>query len=72
TDLQAALQSRAVIDQAAGIVMNQRRCTPEDALQTLRSASQHRNVKLRDLCAQLVGSVSGGVPPGGPPLRPRP
>ncbi|MFJ4827268.1 GAF and ANTAR domain-containing protein [Streptomyces bacillaris] len=72
TDLQAALRSRAVIDQAAGIVMNQRRCTPEEALRTLRSASQHRNVKLRDLCAQLVGSVAGSVPPGGPPLRPRP
>ncbi|MEW2070973.1 GAF and ANTAR domain-containing protein [Streptomyces sp. NPDC007346] len=71
-DLQAALQSRTVIDQAAGIVMNQRRCTPEEALNTLRSASQHRNVKLRDLCAQLVGSVSGTVPPGDPRLRPRP
>ncbi|MDG9685404.1 GAF and ANTAR domain-containing protein [Streptomyces sp. DH18] len=72
SDLQAALQSRAVIDQAAGIVMNQRRCGPEEALRTLRTASQHRNVKLRDLCAQLVGSVSGAPPTGGPGLRPRP
>ncbi|MFJ3596928.1 GAF and ANTAR domain-containing protein [Streptomyces sp. NPDC090126] len=71
-DLEAALQSRAVIDQAAGIVMNQRRCGAEEALRTLRTASQHRNVKLRDLCAQLVGSVSGAPPAGGPGLRPRP
>ncbi|MFD4025016.1 GAF and ANTAR domain-containing protein [Streptomyces sp. NPDC058576] len=71
-DLEAALQSRAVIDQAAGIVMNQRRCSSEEALRTLRTASQHRNVKLRDLCAQLVGSVSGGPAPESPGLRPRP
>ncbi|ESU50451.1 ANTAR domain protein [Streptomyces sp. HCCB10043] len=72
SDLEAALQSRSVIDQAAGIVMNQRRCGSEEALRTLRTASQHRNVKLRDLCAQLVGSVSGTPPTGGPGLRPRP
>ncbi|MFD4276822.1 GAF and ANTAR domain-containing protein [Streptomyces cyaneofuscatus] len=71
-DLQAALKSRTVIDQAAGIVMNQRRCSAEEALATLRRASQHRNVKLRDLCAQLVGSISGSMPPGGPRVRPRP
>ncbi len=61
-----------MIDQAAGIVMNQRRCSAEEALHTLRTASQHRNVKLRDLCAQLVGSVSGAPPTGGRGLRPRP
>ncbi|MFH8883586.1 GAF and ANTAR domain-containing protein [Streptomyces californicus] len=71
-DLEAALQSRAVIDQAAGIVMQQRRCTSEEALRILRTASQHRNVKLRDLCTQLVASVSGGPPPEGGRLRPRP
>ncbi|MFH9760164.1 GAF and ANTAR domain-containing protein [Streptomyces anulatus] len=71
-DLEAALRSRTVIDQAAGIVMNQRRCTSEEAFRTLRTASQHRNVKLRDLCAQLVSSVSGGPPPGDSRLRPRP
>ncbi|MFF5878817.1 GAF and ANTAR domain-containing protein [Streptomyces californicus] len=71
-DLEAALQSRAVIDQAAGIVMQQRRCTSEEALRILRTASQHRNVKLRDLCTQLVSSVSGGPPPEGGRLRPRP
>ncbi|MFH9613524.1 GAF and ANTAR domain-containing protein [Streptomyces pratensis] len=71
-DLQTALQSRAVIDQAVGIVMSQRHCTPDQALRTLRTASQHRNVKLRELCAQLVGSIAGSPPPAGPGLRPRP
>ncbi|MDQ0983060.1 GAF and ANTAR domain-containing protein [Streptomyces sp. V2I9] len=71
-DLEAALQSRAVIDQAAGIVMQQRRCTSEEALRILRTASQHRNVKLRDVCAQLVGVVSGDTPADGSRLRPRP
>ncbi|MEU0158293.1 GAF and ANTAR domain-containing protein [Streptomyces sp. NPDC006261] len=72
SDLQRALQSRTVIDQAIGIVMSQRRCSAEEALGTLRTASQHRNVKLRDLCAQLVGSVSGDPPVSAPRLRPRP
>ncbi|MEV4881147.1 GAF and ANTAR domain-containing protein [Streptomyces cyaneofuscatus] len=72
SDLHAALQSRTVIDQAIGIVMSQRRCSAEEALHTLRTASQHRNVKLRDLCAQLVGSVSGNPPTHAPRLRPRP
>lgn len=71
-DLQAALQSRTVIDQAVGIVMSRQRCSSEQALQTLRNASQHRNVKLRDLCAQLVGGIVGGPPPESPGLRPRP
>ncbi|WP_097867472.1 GAF and ANTAR domain-containing protein [Streptomyces sp. rh34] len=72
SDLHAALQSRTVIDQAIGIVMSQRRCSAEDAFHTLRTASQHRNVKLRDLCGQLVGSVSGNPPASTPRLRPRP
>ncbi|MEV1048275.1 GAF and ANTAR domain-containing protein [Streptomyces sp. NPDC049916] len=72
SDLQAALQSRTVIDQAAGIVMGQRRCSSEEALTILRTASQHRNVKLRELCTQLVGGITGGAPHTGPPLRPRP
>ena len=36
THLQAALESRAVIDQAKGILMGQRRCTAEEALWTPR------------------------------------
>lgn len=69
-DLQAAMQSRSVIDQAIGMVMSSRNCSPEQAMRSLRTLSQHRNVKLRDLCAQLVGRLTGSPAP--PPLCPRP
>ena len=59
-DLRAALESRAVIDQAIGIVMAQSRCSAQQAAQLLRQASQHRNVRLRDLAAQMVREVGGG------------
>ncbi len=57
--LQEALASRAVIDQALGIVMAQRRCTADEAFDTLRTVSQNSNVKVRDVAARLVASVSG-------------
>ncbi|MEE1930191.1 GAF and ANTAR domain-containing protein [Streptomyces sp. TRM 70351] len=69
--LQTALASRTVIDQAIGIIMGQRRCDAEQAFDVLRGASQNRNVKLRDLCADLVTNV-GGRPPQERGLRPRP
>lgn len=57
--LQVALNSRAVIDQALGIVIAQRRCSAEDALEMLRAASQRTNVKLRDIAARIVVSTVG-------------
>jgi GAF domain-containing protein len=57
--LELAVQSRAVIDQAKGIVMAQNRCSGEEAFQILVRASQHRNLKLRILAEQLVASVTG-------------
>lgn len=71
TDLQAALQSRAVIDQAMGVIMGQQRCTTQKAFEVLRAASQHRNIKLRDLCAELVASITGEPPTGNDELHPR-
>jgi hypothetical protein len=58
-DVRTALLSRSVIDQAIGILMARERIDARDALERLRRASQHRNVKLRDLCGQLVAKVSG-------------
>jgi GAF domain-containing protein len=69
-DLQTALKSRTVIDQAMGVIMGQQRCTPEAAFNVLRAASQHRNVKLRDLCAELIGSITGQLS-GDDELNPR-
>ena len=58
-DLRAALDARAVIDQAIGIVMGQQRCTSDKAFDILRRASQRRNVKLRDVAAGIVMGISG-------------
>jgi GAF domain-containing protein len=71
TDLQSALQSRTVIDQAIGVIMGQQRCNAAQAIDVLRAASQRRNVKLRDLCAQLLTEI-GGESPAHNDLRPRP
>jgi hypothetical protein len=64
--LQAALTSRTVIDQALGVIMAQSRVSADDAFQVLTAASQHRNVKLRELAGQLVESLTGH-PAGQPP-----
>jgi GAF domain-containing protein len=69
-DLRAALGARAVIDQAIGIVMAQQRCTSDEAFDIVRRASQRRNVKLRDVAADIVMGVSG-QPPRRPSFRDR-
>lgn len=55
--LQTALSSRAVIDQAIGIIMAERRCGQDEAFDILRKASNDRNVKLRDVAQRLVASM---------------
>jgi hypothetical protein len=76
--LQTALTSRAVIDQALGVIMGQSRVSSERAFEILSAASQHRNVKLREIAKQLIESLTGHPPadpkqpssppgPGGPP-----
>lgn len=70
SQLRASLASRAVIDQALGVIMAQERCAQAQAFAILRAASQNRNVKLRDIAAQIVMSVSG-QPPEPPSLDER-
>jgi AmiR/NasT family two-component response regulator len=60
--LRSSLASRTVIDQAIGVILAQERCTQGRAFDLLRSASQNRNVKLRDIAAAIVTSVSGEPP----------
>jgi GAF domain-containing protein len=55
--LRLAMQSRAVIEQAKGILMARDRCTPDEAFDVLVRLSQHRNIKLRDLARIIVDSV---------------
>ena len=61
-DLREALATRAVIDQAIGIVMGQQHCTPEEAFAVLRRTSQQRNVKVHAIAAGIVEGVSGRPP----------
>jgi AmiR/NasT family two-component response regulator len=52
--LQKAMQNRAVIEQAKGIIMGERRCTPDQAFAVLTKLSQDTNRKLRDVATDLV------------------
>ena len=56
--MQAAMQSRAVIEQAKGIIMGSRRCSADQAFAILTKVSQDSNRKLRDVAAALVASAS--------------
>lgn len=70
--LQEALASRAVIDQAMGIVMSTRRCSPDEAFSFLRRTSQNANRKLREVATDLVGAVADGRGPQAAAEGPRP
>jgi GAF domain-containing protein len=60
--LRSSIASRAVIDQALGVIMATERCPQGKAFALLRTVSQNTNVKLRDLAATIVTSVSGHPP----------
>jgi transcriptional regulator with GAF, ATPase, and Fis domain len=53
-NLQVALESRAVIDQAKGIVMERHRMTADQAFQLLAGFSSRTNTKLREVAERLV------------------
>ncbi|WP_328617308.1 ANTAR domain-containing protein [Amycolatopsis sp. NBC_00355] len=57
------LQSRAALEEAKGIVIALRRCSPDEAWATLRRASQEFNVKVRELAVALVELMSGAPAP---------
>ena len=57
--LAEALRSRAVIDQAKGILMGARRCTAEEAFDILVRLSQQSQRKLRDVAQALVAETTG-------------
>ena len=53
-NLQAALESRAVIDQAKGVLIERYKLTPDQAFQLLARASMNADRKLRDVADHLV------------------
>jgi hypothetical protein len=52
--LKVALASRTVIGIALGIIIEREHVTETKAFQILKRMSQHSNVKLRDIAAQMV------------------
>ena len=62
--LEQALQSRDVIGQAKGIIRARQGCSDVEAFDLLRSISQHRNVKLRDIAQAIVDSPDTALDSG--------
>jgi GAF domain-containing protein len=58
--MEGAMRTRAVIEQAKGIVMAQQRCTPEEAFDILVRLSQSTHRKLRDVAASVVEQIVEG------------
>jgi GAF domain-containing protein len=56
--LERALQSRAVIEQAKGVLMAVHTCSAENAFDMLVEQSQRTNTKLRDVAAKLLASAT--------------
>jgi len=54
------MKSRAQIEQAKGIIMGAMGIDAEAAFEQLRMQSQHENVKLRDIAAEIVRRASRG------------
>jgi hypothetical protein len=52
--MQKAMDNRAVIEQAKGIIMGERRCTPDHAFAVLAKLSQDTNRKVREVATALV------------------
>jgi GAF domain-containing protein len=61
TNLEAALRSRAVIDQAKGILMERFKVTADQAFEAMAAVSMESNVKLRDVAERFVltGELDG-------------
>jgi GAF domain-containing protein len=59
-NMRIAMDSRAVIEQAKGVLMAQRHVDAEQAFEILRAASQRYNRKLRDIALGIVQSTQTG------------
>jgi GAF domain-containing protein len=59
--LRNAVESRAVVDQAKGILMHALGCSAADALERMRRVSQTQHVKVTDVAKQIV-QTQGAIP----------
>jgi hypothetical protein len=56
--LLARMESMPVIEQAKGVLMVQSGCSPDEAFDLLRRASQRANIPVRELAAQIVARTA--------------
>jgi GAF domain-containing protein len=61
-NMRLAMDSRAVIEQAKGVLMAQRHIDADEAFDVLREASQRYNRKLRDIAHGIVASTQDRDP----------
>jgi len=66
--LRAAAQSRAVVDQAKGMMMQVLGCSAEAALGKMRQISQERNLRVTEV-AQVIIDARGRLPRANSPGR---
>ena len=57
-NLTAAMETRATIEQAKGIIMAAQRVSADEAFATLIAQSQHENIKLRDIATRIVSNAA--------------
>ncbi|MEU7061837.1 ANTAR domain-containing protein [Streptomyces sp. NPDC046197] len=57
--LQWAVASHAVVDQAIGVLVMMARISPEDGFTVLREVSQHTNTKLSSIAEQIIKHAQG-------------
>lgn len=55
--LTATMGTRATIEQAKGVVIALKSCTPDEAFEVLRRASKRENRKVRDIAAGMVADA---------------
>jgi GAF domain-containing protein len=61
TQLQGALDSRKVIEQAKGVLMGRQGISARDAYEQLRARARAERRKLSAVCAEIVGNADGGA-----------
>jgi GAF domain-containing protein len=57
--MRQAMATRAVIEQAKGIIMRARKCNAEEAFDALVKLSQESHLTLRDIAQRLIDHTSG-------------
>jgi GAF domain-containing protein len=55
--MKETMTSRAVIEQAKGVIMGERRCSADDAFDILRELSMHSNQTLRDTARSITAAT---------------